>query len=1028
MKLRQASPTKSWQNITPEHTEIHNDIQNAILNVSEGGEEDPRAIVGAYGSGKTQLLYEAFDLAWEAGIPALYTDAETLLEGFEVSKSDSFTEWLSNRIREQVQTLSEHKEVAWLPNFSTQSDLENWLTQAPAQADLSGDEVCVLLVDEVEQVYENLQDRIGKDDENTLRGILDEVQDAYQIWSFGLVSAYEILGEADLRRFKELRVPVLEPEDVARLLREHNKPIELTNGIWWLARGRAGWVNKLVDEAPEGTSNISDWFSIVSDYEFFGTNPVDQSVVTNQLQNESERWDSARRSLVFLEDGLEEWEIRQTASVPVQGAADALTNILSSDSNVSSQAIRIIERNLDRVLESLSTNRWQSLDDTDEQSVLPIRIFTQQSEIAGLLTLLQNQITSFEPRGEDRGSAIELLRDIEANSITNQWPLQNVETIEVKSRTTKPSIIEQAYPSISVDPEILTDHETSELRESIDEPIEIDPGIRTNHSDVHVLYCPTETTRDRAIEVVKQSTSVPETFLLIIPDTREAEEWDDPDIPSEFDDFNRVTILSRGTSQLHDFLIQLEEYLGSAEIITDEAVNSALADETDRKIIDTIETLFRQVSRLSRNRALEVRDQFVDAYSLTDEDTPLWSRNSLNDSFWAYGRRTSVQLTGLAYAIAVSEGDWSGNRDMLNLPIEILDGYEKGFLGESASQEFGYQQFLDLIFLSDRFRQPMEETREEFGSAQGSVDPAVRRLQNLLLFLTDLHVEKSEKELRDDLLDSSTDIDKIEIIQTGRYEHRYAPALLWGLLLDGLVRDYSDTTIESLDELQRDLDEIGQDISNARDRIDKMNDQLQPYEGYGKGVEIKRSPLGEYESNISAITNGTEALSEAVKSDRSLASIAEVLRVIATKYILMVDESIQNIINQIYDTDITFNVESIKSRFTNLQYRIDESEELVADTPLAEEELSEKLSIIGNEIFDFAGTLGTTSLSVNDISSLKELENKLERNLDDLKELEDTLDQLERVQKRKKNTRDELASELSEFLLDVIEGEVVQNE
>jgi len=142
----------------------------------------------------------------------------------------------------------------------------------------------------------------------------------------------------------------------------------------------------------------------------------------------------------------------------------------------------------------------------------------------------------------------------------------------------------------------------------------------------------------------------------------------------------------------------------------------------------------------------------------------------------------------------------------------------------------------------------------------------------------------------------------------------------------------------------------------------------------------------------------------------------------------MVEESIQNIINQIYETDITFNIESIKSRYTDLQYRLDESEQLVTDTPLAEEEVSEKLSIIGNDIFDFAGTLGTASLSVNDISSLQELEKELGTNLNRLKELEDTFDQLERIQERKEDRRDDLASELSEFLINVTEDEVVQNE
>jgi len=1025
MKIRQASPEKSWdRNLSPQHDEIYSDIFSSIQNVAQGSTEDPRAIVGPYGSGKTQLLYEAFNISWEeAQIPALYTDAESILRGFEASDSNDITAWLSDRVRDQVAQLNEGKSVSWLPNFASKARRERWLNSTVKETEIAEDEICVLLVDEIEQAYDSLRKQMDTDDENTFRGLLDDVEGVYQIWSFGLVSAYEILGEADLRRFKELRVPVLDTEDVYRQLEQNNKPTGLANGIWWIARGRAGWVNKLVDELPNEESDILDWFDRVSDYEFFDTNPVDQTVIRDHLEGKTESWDNARRSLLFLSSGYDEWEIAQSNFVPVENAADILLNIIIKDSDLTARAARILERNLERVLMNLSTNRWSGGESEPNLSKLPVRIFTQESEIEGILTLARYHITSFEPREDARGNAIELLRDVKPGDIIDNWSLQDPDIREGSVHTTRPSIVVQAYPSIAVDPSILTNKSTEDLKQEIETPIDIDPGIRTEHLDVYIKYCPTKRTFEHALDRVRNSKEIPSTFVVIKPDTSEARDWEPGGFADDLEELSRLSILYRGSARLQGFLLQFQEYLSQidgATLITEEKKETAVENETVRQRIDTVETLYNQVDRIATTSAREARDSFVSTYSLPEKDQPVWANPDLEstDPFWHYGRTTSISVIGLSYALAVSRGQWDSSREYLDIPDTLTTGYDRDYVNQS---EFRLKQFLDLIFTADSFGRQMQRKREEFGTADGTKKSALRRLQKLLFYIIDTAEDLERSQIQEEITNIDTNPDEVRVWAESQFERQQGRALLWGLLLDGFAEENKEAVVSRIDATTSKLQNINNEVSNVQTEIDLLNEELSPPEDLGQSVSIKVRELEDYRSNMESLSESLEMLGEDVRNNTGQTTIGLVFAIISGRYTDLLDTSLEDMIDPVYEYNVLSNVENLKSRFNQIRRQVRDEDHLTTHTTLSQQEIQEQLNIIGDSIFDFKKPLGTSSLDLDDLEAIERLANKAEQDLTEIRALSNAVDELSESQNERIREQEVLIEETDELLSDVVD-------
>lgn len=118
----------------------------------------------------------------------------------------------------------------------------------------NGDHPVVIFVDEIEQKYKSLDEKVKTDDHSPLKETLRAVErgDAgfYLVLAFAPVSFYEFSkGEAQTRSFLPVMLPLLK----ANSLRETFG--NLGNLVWWVGRGRYGWSLKVYDTL---TMNISD--------------------------------------------------------------------------------------------------------------------------------------------------------------------------------------------------------------------------------------------------------------------------------------------------------------------------------------------------------------------------------------------------------------------------------------------------------------------------------------------------------------------------------------------------------------------------------------------------------------------------------------------------------------------------------------------------------------------------------------------------------------------------------------------------
>jgi hypothetical protein len=100
----------SGKPLTNDH-ERELDRANESFDAFQNGDTvDPLALVGAYRSGKTQLIYHFFENAWDRGIPAFYIgDPGSMLDAYLDSDSDSLNEWLQVQIDTQLEAYAENR-------------------------------------------------------------------------------------------------------------------------------------------------------------------------------------------------------------------------------------------------------------------------------------------------------------------------------------------------------------------------------------------------------------------------------------------------------------------------------------------------------------------------------------------------------------------------------------------------------------------------------------------------------------------------------------------------------------------------------------------------------------------------------------------------------------------------------------------------------------------------------------------------------------------------------------------------------
>jgi hypothetical protein len=246
----EASIETEWLPLSDQHEAYLKQIDAYVWALSKGNKNVPRiAVVGPYGQGKTQLLFHIMKLTFKNGGTAIYTHADRIVRLIESKIGPDgaiLPSELPPLLKEAI--LNDLKSLEKQSNLALITDPE-LLAYIRDQVDIHGSSnFQVLLVDEVEQAYELLQQKIKTSDRNPIRSLLDS-KEVYTVLAFAPRSIYEYKlgatlgeGEAERSRFETLYLPPVTSQQIKRFLTIPDKGF--ANFLWWMSRGRARFLIK----------------------------------------------------------------------------------------------------------------------------------------------------------------------------------------------------------------------------------------------------------------------------------------------------------------------------------------------------------------------------------------------------------------------------------------------------------------------------------------------------------------------------------------------------------------------------------------------------------------------------------------------------------------------------------------------------------------------------------------------------------------------------------------------------------------
>lgn len=983
-----------------------------MLTSFEAGESiTPLAVVGPYGSGKTQFLYEIYRKSWQQGIPAVYTDLKTILEGYKEADDDiSATEWIEEEIDEQVSKFNANGNADWVPHFRTEANREEFIDEFLPEDSIDTNKR-VLLIDEVEQKYTKFDEYFDTDDKNPLREVLDGLSDVFQAWSFGLVSAYEILGEADLRRFQEARIPISDLVNVEQQLKHANRPPALANGVWWAARGRYGWISKCIDKYPKDGDYPGDtfetWLSEVADYTYYGADAV------NRVWRDIPGGDTAaaKQTIMFAEPGYDPWVIDGPNAISVERAHSEIIDGIRDITDMNADVHDIISTNLKDILRALSPPDNRVSDEEGSTiAYLPKNAFTRDSQMEGLLDLVTDFISSFEKRDDQRSEATGLLNDIETESLTDQWMSimggDGIKTDpDINPWTVDPSVVQRAFPPLALNPEVLTDKKSATLREELEKPIDIDSEVGIRGGTIDIKLCPTTTAFQTAQEDLSDLGDVTKTTLLIKPENEDSKSdgWETENYIDRLEGLELVHIASGGSDRIWDFVLQLNEYLTNIdafdEVISKEIVeDKAITNEPRDEVRNTIKALFSELRRITRNEAQRASEQYETAYSLEAAGGLIWNDDELSGRAPFYGSTGSakVPLLGLAFGVVFSVKSIEDIEYSKTLQ-PIMDARGAGYL---SGGQFGYKYLIDQVFdlHAGRLDPDVLEQRRKYGTAQGSLVDPMGRLKRALGYLSVLNDETAPS-LYDKLTDTDVAVDDIAVLRQSQITKRQAKGLCWGLLLSWCLENDPSKHKTALDNTQRDLKQLIGRIEDIDTSLSLINKQLKPPATVeiDETISVETDRIDSYLENADAVSEGFELLIDETKRDSDLLISTALIRDIVETYSNQFGETVGDVEDTLDQINLTRNTKELQSEYRQLRKWVHNDNVITTVEGVEKETLVEQVNELGELIFDHVRAINTETVPLADIERLTDLEDGVKA---DLTKIESVTTRTEKITER----------------------------
>lgn len=970
MDSRKASLYREWKPLTDEHENQLNRAEETIELFRNGDAVDPLAVVGAYRSGKTQLLYHLFIECWDYEIPAFYVnDPGEMLSEFSASDATDLNAWIQRQLDDQLEAYAENvpDDVRWFPNVDTASKaafVDRVSDDVEAEVDGPGQVRTAVFFDEVEQSYREFVRVMDKDDDNPLRKINDGLQDSLKVWSFGMISAFEFIGEADWGRLREIRVPPLDVPDVRELLEERRPDaVGLANSIWWLARGRTGLVIKLIDELPDADGpDLGGWLRGLAETSFRDTNLI------NNLWTELPRtqWEDAIDAILFCEDGLDDWQVRQNAGLTVATCRNVAFDVITDHyqfekTDVHQDASSILDRNVERVFSGLAVS-------TADSALFPTFGLGDQTEADAFLALVSDMIVSFEPASDARSIAVAAL-DTTEGSFHTEWieRAAAVEQVDEPIATPAPRVVQAAFPPIAVNPERASDATTEEIRTGIDGGLRVDPGVR-GLDTVTVRFCPTTEALRVELERLADEVDVTEPTVLVAP-----EDVAVPDARrSAVQTYLRHQLLrieTHQSSRFWTFVLHLHERLDEEGFsdpyaIDDETLATLLGDCEDREVRNTIETLYDQLRQVAIDQLTKLHDAYWDAYSLPDSNALLWEESRLDGElpFWSSGRFAESTIA-LSYLLVLGPEHESA-RDYAELHAALRDGVAEDLV-RGGQNGFSYTSYLDNLFTQTGYSRAVVDERNHY-RVDGQLAPSVMWTRDALV---DLAARDDVSDVVDVLDDNAAGIEDIQesIIDVTNWSTPGA-ALIRALLVSGLTTgdDPEIDVVARLRSMKGEIERQLETLNECEESVESVRDRFTPPSraDVGRWIDIRTPLLEHYASNLRRLRDGTDDLITKAEADPSMGPLAYQYWFLLRAYLKDVASELEDLQERVEAVNVQ-TLEQAKDFF-------DKTHELVADGEFvtaafdSRRELLEQLEEYGETAFDLQATLSELTAGMGD--------------------------------------------------------------
>lgn len=1018
LTTRKASIHREWRPLTGEHGRQLDRVDKSFSKFTAGEEIDPLALVGAYRSGKTQLIYHRFNDAWERGIPAFYIgDPGEMLNQYIESEETNLNAWIQSRIDEQLAAYTENDPsgIEWFPNTDAETK-KRFVDEHGDDLDLDQTIRTALFFDEVEQSYRDFIRVMDKDDSNPLRKINDGLQDSIKIWSFGMISAFEFIGEADWGRMREIRIPPLEVDDVRNLL-EDQRPdaTELANVIWWLARGRTGLIIKLIDGLPNDIEEEEavDWLRELADANFRDTRPI------NNIWTDLERgdWEPAIKAILFLEDGFDTWQVEQDAALTVPQCQILAINIIkeefSFDETEDAQdALEILDRNVERVFSGLAV--------TDE-SLFPTFGLSEQEQAAAFVSLVSDMTVSFEPASTARSIATEALDALEDVFHTN-WieRASKADTIEQHVATAAPKIVQEAFPPIAVNPERVSERSGDDLQDAMKQGLSIEPDTG-GKSRVNISFCPTVESLNSELSELVNSYDITKPKVLVVPD----DEGFDISLGNEVDVYTRHQLLkieSYQSNRFWTFITNLygrldEESLSGPYFVNENKKTELLNRCEEREVRNTIETLYDQLQQVAVDYVEVFEQNYRGTYSLGEGNTLIWEEERLNGQkpYWSNGEfiESTVALSYLPLFGPEYEPVRDYSKLYKHLKYAIVNDLVAGNKGG-----FQFKTYFDDLFTQSGYSDRVDTERNHY-EVDGQLAPAVKQTRDTLTALAKLN-DASEiiSKLDDPAVDLKTD--QVPVASVSGLTH-LGYGLIRALLISGLtIGDGPEIDIKA--RLRNIVSEIETEISTIEDykeQVDSRNNQLTSPDAANVGtwIDIKASQLDDYETNLEKVQDRVEDLIKKVEADSSAGPIGYHYWFLTNIYIDDISEQIDDLESQISAANVDEITDAV--RLFESVHAIIAEEEFVEFVFDSREDLLDRVEQYGNRIFDLESHLGYTELSIpEDNDDLDKLNRTVGKHTQHLSSLEQDLRSIrsnsEQLEQELEESREALLNLLTE--------------